>query len=226
VPSNDSGVLVSINRWSLGLAGTLAALIFTVFALQATAQPAIGPAGNVSAFDAKGHRLGQNPRLHRGELVVVVVTGFAAVAAVTVHAPPVLTSQTAYADSKGVVRFRYRVPLSLANMQYLITFSGDPPATPTVLPPSRTGPGDAHVIVVEVPQIGLFRFRLDDPVQSKTSAPGDGNSGAGADALNDSRQNLAFTGVDVIATVALGLLVVLTGVFVWSAGRRRRPKGH
>ncbi len=187
----------------------------------ATATPRERPTGNVTAYDAHGHRLPANPVLGRGTTILVVVTGFAPHATVAVRLAGTSGTVRAAADASGTVRYAYTLAQGLPDGQYVLTFVGAPPSQAT--PSASALPGGSARVVVTVPTVGLFPFRDPDDHEPDGDDPDSDDPGSGVEGVSAATGNtrLSYTGADILGPLLIGGVAVVIGTAALALGRRR-----
>lgn len=176
------------------------------FAAAAATRPDIEPTVRAAA----GQLLPMNPVLLRGQQVVVRADGFAAATRVAIRLAGTAPTNYAHADDAGVLTLHYPIATSLADGAYVLTLVGSPGAptsgTPQDddAPPSRAG----SPFVFLVPRVWLFHFQVAASTGSHRPPTG---SGTGA---------IAYTGVDVLALLAIAAGLVAIGALIVRTARR------
>jgi LPXTG-motif cell wall-anchored protein len=182
----------------------------------ASAAPA--PSPNVTAYDGHGRRLPPDPRLHPGDTVLLVVTGFAAAANVQVRLAGTSVAHDVVADGSGTVHDVYVVPLALPDAQYTVTFVGPGPADPASIS------GRPHVaisnddgVIVTVPNGGFFPFLIGNPRPTGSTSP---TATVSASSTRRSPRVLPNTGTDILTPLVIAAVALLAGAAAIRLGRR------
>ena len=215
-------------RASLGAAGLglIAMMLLTV--LPGASASGWTQSANLTAT-RHGVTLAQNPLLQPGDVVQLVGTGFARGAPVTERLAGSAAGTHLKADGQGVLHFTYRVPAYQPKDAYLLTFAGDPPAGSSLPPPVASGPGDHQDVIVTVPNVGFFPYRVDPGATGTPSPSTTASISASATSTSGGSHGaggIAYTGVDVAALVVIALVFMVPGVVAAIGGRRRSRPEH
>jgi hypothetical protein len=152
-----------------------------------------------------------DPVLVRGQQILVRASGFAGGADVAIRLANTSQTRHAPADANGVLVLRYAVGLQAAYGTDVLTFEGAPAVSATPIPQEHDALPlrDDSPFVFLVPRVWLFHFRVDRTTGNQRRPP---TSGGG----------IAYTGADVAALLALGVVVIAIGVLILRTARRPR----
>jgi len=207
-----------------GQRGAVAALLALSFGLAIGLLPGVAGAVagapeqsvNVTAVDAKRHKLPANPVLQPGDTVAVSATGFKPGGSVLVRtfvqATGLVTADNRPAGDDGIVRVTVSISAATLRSDYVLTLVGAPATSPAPRTPPAPPSGpttDPQSIVVTVPQAGIFPYRVKHPQPPAPHCNGHGDDHQ--DDNGDGHGNggaRAFAATAPVACPAIGPVVI------------------